>query len=150
MLDLLWTLRGSVPLASTTANQTVIDRVTALLERQEQQPELAAGGRVTFKVPLLTKRRYFRDATAVFDQGWFRVEHGLDGRVLRYELRGLHSLWRFLLFAGITAVGSFRVGGATRDEIPEMFGMSALGYGAIVLLASARTIRLLREVAQGR
>src|SRR5690348_17107588 len=105
MLSLLWHLRGSVPLAGAGSDAELLDRLEALLDAQQKPVSERGAHHLAFDDPLWGNMRFSSDerwlAFVAYDQGRFRIERGLDGARLQYDLRSLHGLIFCLLVAAV-------------------------------------------------
>lgn len=98
-IDWIWHVRGSVPLAAGQSTDEAFDRLDPLF-RQTGAEHQRANGRLTFK----KRDQAAQDKMSVFDGGVLWVDHGLTGRVLRYNLISRALLFCFLaplLFLGL-------------------------------------------------
>jgi len=147
MLDFLWHLRGSVKLGAS--NDAVLDRIENLLDRQRKPISQRSDDYIIFDDPLWRNPLGSNWlAMAMYDRGRVWIEHGIDGRRLRYDLRSLHVLiFCLAVFPTFFAVAA--VGGADRSEIINMLRFAALGfcwlYGINLLLALLRVPRAIRK-----
>jgi hypothetical protein len=138
MLDAFWHLRGSVRLAAASSDEAVLDEIEALLNEQDKTLSDRELGSLAFDDPLWTSfggRNW--QAMVIYDRGRFWLEHGLQGRRLRYELRSLHGMV-FCLFAALVGF-IFGVAGEGLSKGVTL-GMIAFAwlYGMNVLLAYMR------------
>ncbi|WP_353226821.1 hypothetical protein [Novosphingobium sp.] len=102
LIDWIWTVRGSLPIAPGLS----VDEAAARLDPLFHDPGTTRqrdGDVVTFhKVNPLSQ-----DKLAVFDRGRLQIAAGLTGGTLRYELVGRALLFCFLLpvfFLGVSAI----------------------------------------------
>ena len=148
MLDFIWHLRGFVALDGLATNEVALDAVVRLLKKQRKPITGRGSDFVIFDDPL------WRDpfgpnwlAMVMYDRGTFRIEQGLNGRRLRYELRSLHGMV-FCLFG---ALMGFLVGIAAGGFLGGLkFAAVAFGwlYGMNVLLALWRIPRSIRKAVR--
>lgn len=152
ILDFLWHLRGSVKLGGGTSNAAVLDAIEDLLDRQRKPITERSADRITFYDPLWRKAGSLdRFATGLYDRGRIWIEHGTEGRRLRYDLRSLHGLvFCLAVFPTFFAVAVF--GGADRSDILDMLRFAALGfcwlYGVNLVLALLRVPRAIRKAVK--
>lgn len=149
MLDFLWTLRGSIPLDPTASYGGVLDRVAILLEQQNKPPRRVEANVVTFKTPFSSFRRSWK-ALQIYNEGRFWTEHGLDGRVLRYQLNCLHLLLACALFAVFFAFIAFKAGPGEEDVTLHGAYLLAAVYAANLLVGWFRATRVIRQAVRGR
>ena len=92
MLDSIWHLRGSVQLDGVVANDAALDCVEALLERQRKPVTERGPDHIAFDSPLwedILSPNWL--AMVIYDRGRIWIDHGLQGRRLRYDLRSFHG-----------------------------------------------------------
>ena len=149
MLDCLWHLRGSVSLDGVGSNETVLDRVEWLLDRQRKTDRERGQDSIVFEDPLWSDPFGPNwKAMVIYDRGRFWIEQGLDGRKLRYDLRSLHG-FLFCLFA-VTAVFFFALATAGPVVGAQLaVGFFAWLYGMNVLLALAPVPLAIRKTVRG-
>ena len=136
-------------LGDAIPNAAVLDAVEDLLDRQRKPVTERSDERVAFDDPL------WRNpggpnwlAMVLYDRGRFWIEHDMEGRRLRYDLRSLHGLvFCLAVFPLAFAVAAF--GGANRSEIFNMLRFAAFGfcwlYGMNLVLALLRVPRAIRK-----
>ncbi|MEG3165295.1 hypothetical protein U1701_11885 [Sphingomonas sp. PB2P19] len=99
LIDWIWHVRGSVPLAAGQSREEAFDRLDPLFRETGTRHE-RADGMLTFE----KKDQAAQDRMAIFDHGVLRIENGVAGAVLRYTLFSRALLFCFLaplLFLGI-------------------------------------------------
>ena len=148
MFDFIWHLRGSVPLDGSSSNDSVLDRIESLLERQRKSVVVRDANQVTFYAPLwedmFSSGHY---AMVFYDQGRIWIDQGLRQRTLRYKLRSLHAFVFCLLGAAMFFVFGLLDGGLIGGF---KFGALAFGwvYGMNLLLALVRVPSKIRKAAR--
>ncbi|MFT4253187.1 MAG: hypothetical protein QM608_11945 [Caulobacter sp.] len=148
MLDVLWTLRGSIPLNPTASYGGVLDRVATMLEQQKKPVRRADANAVTFNVPLWRRERSWK-ALTLYNEGRFSTEHGLDGRVLRYRLSCLHLfVGCIVLAAGLTLI-ALQATPLDHDAAYGNVGFVAAVYALNMLVGWFRATRVIREAVRG-
>jgi hypothetical protein len=148
MFDRLWHLRGSVALDGAAANDAVLDRVAALLDRQRKGVEDRGADYLTFDDPLWSDPlgpNWL--AMVIYDRGRFWIEQGLDGRRLRYDLRSLHGLV-FCLFGAMMFFFFGLAADGLLGGIKYAVGVFAWIYGMNVVLALARVPNAIRKAVR--
>ncbi|MDG2528843.1 hypothetical protein [Caulobacter endophyticus] len=150
MLDFLWTLRGSIPLDPTISNEAVIDRVTALLERQQKRPTRPAPDITAFETAFLDRGGGNWQSMTLFDRGRFWVERGLEGRLLRYRMRSRVLQMLLAVFGVLMPVLAVLMINAERQGLMNVVMVFVWLYGVNMLLAYARIPWALRRAAKGR
>lgn len=152
IFDFIWHLRGSVKLDGAIPNAAVLDNVENLLKRQRKPITRRRDDCIAFDDPL------WRNpggpnwlAMGLYDRGQIWIEHDMEGRRLRYDLRSLHGLvFCLAVFPLAFAVAAF--GGANRSEIFNMLRFAAFGfcwlYGMNLVLALLRVPRAIRKAVK--
>ena len=145
MWDSIWHLRGSTPLTSGASDDEVMHRLETLLQYQRKPVTSRNGSELVFDDPL------FRDllspnwlAMVIYDHGHFWIEHGLKGRILRYDLRSLHGFVFCLFGAAMSFAFGFAGGGLPEALRTAAFAFGWL-YGTNLLLAWTRIPRKIRK-----
>lgn len=147
MFDTLWHLRGSVGLDSVTANRDALDRMERLLERQRKGVSKRGADYVAFDDPLWSQT--FGPnwlALGIYGRGRFWIEHSLDGRRLRYDLRSLHGMV-FCLLAAFTAFFFGLADDGLSGGLKFAAGAFAWLYGMNILQALVRVPSAIRKAA---
>jgi hypothetical protein len=145
LLDFVWHLRGSVPLAEMSDHTAVLDSVEQLLEKQQQGASERSSDYVVFDNPLwlnLGGPNWL--AMVIYDRGRFFIEQGVSGQKLRYDLRSLHAMVFCLFVAFIAFCFGFADGGIT-GGLRLAGGVFAWLYGANLLLALLRVPYAIRK-----
>jgi hypothetical protein len=144
MFDMLWHLRGSVPLRHATPGEAMY-RLGTLLKSQRKQITARSSDQLHFdghRGP-----DFFGNCRALanYERGHFWVE---GGRV-RYDLRSLHGFLFCTTAASLVAL-VVALFGAPRQGL--IFGSIVWGwlYGMNVLIAAARVPLLFRHIVGGR
>ncbi|KTE34324.1 MULTISPECIES: hypothetical protein [unclassified Sphingopyxis] len=145
MLDFLWHLRGTVVLDMAMPDEEVFDRLHAMLVGQEKPVTPDDGRQIGFDAPLW-RNLYGSNwrAMVIYDRGDFWLDRQNGRRVLRYDLRSLHTFIFCLGAAGLF----FSAGSSGSLEQGVKLAGLALGwlYGMNLLLASLRVPRLIRRM----
>lgn len=150
MLDLLWHLRGSVPLDGVGSDELALERVEQLLARQRKSVSQRSSDGLAFDDPLWNSP--FGPswlAMVIYDRGRFWIEQSPAGRRLRYELRSLHGM----VFCSFAAFMSFFFGlahGGLAGGLMFAAGAFAWLYGMNVLMAAIGVPRAIRKAVGGR
>jgi len=103
LIDWIWHVRGSVPLAPGQSTEEAFERLDPLFHEVNTKHE-RTGDTLTFT----KKDQRAQDKMSVFDGGTLRVERSAGGAVLRYHLTSRALLFCFLApllflsFAGLT------------------------------------------------
>jgi hypothetical protein len=148
MLDFIWHLRGSVHLDGIGSNETVLERMESLLDRQRKGVSERGADYVTFDNPLWSDP--FGPnwlAMVIYDRGRFWIDQGLDGRTLRYDLRSLHGMI-FCLFAAFLALFFGLADGGLSGGLKFAAGAFAWLYGMNILLALGRVPSAIRKAVR--
>jgi hypothetical protein len=148
MFDFIWHLRGSVPLESIGSDETVLDCVERLLERQQKAVNERGADFVAFDDPLW--RKPFGPswlAMVIYDRGRFWIEQGVGGRTLRYDLRNLHGMV-FCSFGALMFFFFGLAGGGLLDGLKFAAGLFAWVYGMNILLARGRVPSAIRKAVR--
>lgn len=110
LIDWIWHVRGRVALAPDQTDDVALDRLDRLF-RQPGTSHERASDTLTFR----KKDQAAQDKMSVFDAGVLRIERGLSGAVLRYDLTSRALLFCFLaplLFVSIAqltvVIGKFQ------------------------------------------
>lgn len=147
MIDFIWHLRGSVALKDADDDEATLDNVEHMLGKQRKTIIERTHDGLVFDDPLW--RNPFGPnwrAMVIYDRGHFRIEHGLDGPRLRYDLRSLHGL----IFCLCGAVMFFTMvcvsEGLSRGLAVGGFAFAWL-YGMNIVLALIRVPFLIRREA---
>jgi hypothetical protein len=97
MWNILWHMRGSVPVDGSIADELLLERVVRLLEGQQKPITGRTADSVRFSsprtwriVPNNNNLSWGWSAMRDFDRGVFWIARAPEGRMLRYELRRLH------------------------------------------------------------
>lgn len=143
MIDLIWHMRGSVPLAGSESS--ALDRIESLLSAQYKNKRERGDDHVTFEDPLW--QNMFSPnwlGMVLYDRGRFWIESSLSGRMLRYDLRSLHGLV-FCLFGAVMFFGFGMLDGGLSSGLK--YAAFAFGwlYGMNILLAYLRVPRAIRN-----
>jgi hypothetical protein len=149
MIENVWHLRGSAKLPPDTSNDEIIERLETFLSRQHKPITAQSVSSIEFSSPLWED--WFTPnslALVIYDQGRFRVERGLEGGSLRYDLRSLHGLVfclaaAFMFFMFVSFVEDVAAG--------ARFALLAFAwlYGANMVLAWVRVPLAIRKVVNG-
>jgi hypothetical protein len=136
MLDILWKLRGSVPLDGMGTDEAVMTRLVFFLEDQGKQVSERYNTQVAFDPIVLGIKWWRRGRTMdMFERGRFWIDQGVGGRTLDYELRSLRN---FLI--GLFGAGMFFIFGIWPHGDVALgleFGTGALAWlGGVPFLVS--------------
>jgi hypothetical protein len=120
LINWIWHVRGSLPLAPGQSGDEAFDRLDPLFREYGTSHE-RTGDTLTFR----KKDQPAQDKMSVFDSGVLRIERGAEGAVLRYHLVSRALLFCFLLvplflgFAQFTiAMGKFQKPAAEAAATP--------------------------------
>ena len=133
-----------------TTDEAALDALERLLDDQGKPGWFRNQNDVTFDDPLWANPFGANwHAMVIYDRGRFWIERGLDGRMLRYDLRSLHG-FIFCLFAGLVAFAFGAAGGGgTSEGVKFAAGAFCWLYGMNILLALLRVPRIIRHAARG-
>jgi hypothetical protein len=148
MLDLIWHLRGAVALDGAVSDDTALDRVERLLDKQRKRDRERGQVSVSFDDPLWSDP--FGPnwlAMVIYDRGLFWIEEAAGGRRLRYDLRSLHGIVFCLFGAFMFFFFGFASGGLL-GGVKYALGAFAWLYGMNVLLALARVPSAIRRAVR--
>jgi hypothetical protein len=148
MFDFIWHLRGSVPVDGVGSDETTLDRVERLLERQGKDVSERGANYLAFDNPLWSNLfgPNWR-AMAVYDAGRFWIEQGPGGRTLRYDVRSLHGML-FCLFAALIFFFFELASGGVVGGLKLGSFVFAWLYGMNVLLALGRVPSEIHKAVQ--
>jgi len=148
MLDFIWHLRGSVPVDGMGPDETTLDRLERLLERQRKDVSKRGANYLAFENP------FWSDmfgpnwlAMGIYDAGRLWIEQGPGGRTLRYDLRSLHGMLFCLFAALVFFLFGLASGGVLGSLELASFAFAWL-YGMNVLLALGRVPSEIRKTVQ--
>jgi len=118
LIDWIWKVRGTLPLAPGQSNDEVFDRLGPLFRERGTSHELASD-----TLAFRKKDQPAQDKMSVFDRGVLKIERGVAGAVLRYQLTSKSLLFCFLLpliFVGIAqftiALGNYQEASAKAES----------------------------------
>lgn len=101
-IDWIWQIRGSLALAPGQSGNDAFERLDPLF-RQTGTSHQRTSEKLTFR----KKDQAAQDKMSIFDRGCLKIEKGLSGSVLRYQLTSRALLFCFLaplLFLGLAQV----------------------------------------------
>ncbi len=105
LIDWIWNIRGSVPLAPGQSNDEAFSRLAALFDQPGTTYE-RSGDALSFT----KKDQAAQDRMSIFDVGVLQVEQAAEGPVLRYRLFSRALLFCFLAPLLFLAFGQLIVG----------------------------------------
>ena len=146
MIDVLWHLRGAVPLNAGAAD-AALNGIERLLAEQRKPVVERTSNTLSFDAPLW--EHLFGPnwrALVIYDQGRFWIDQGLSGVELRYELRSLH-VFVFCL-AGAAMFFAFGLADGLIGGLKFAVMAFAWVYGINVLLTLVRVPRLIRKAVR--
>ena len=154
MWDLLWHMRGSVPVDDNVADELLLDRIVRLLEGQQKPITGRTADSVEFVAPLrwgiVPSNKNLSlgwSAMVHIDSGIFWIERAPEGRLVRYELRRLHFL-SFILATALALLVVISIRGHPVFAVAfAIFSMICV-YIPNVLLARMRIPRKIRAAVK--
>ena len=149
MIDKIWHFRGATKLPSDVSDTIIFERLEKFLAKQRKPITEQTASSIEFSSPLW--QDIFAPnwlALVVYDQGKFWIEHGLEGRSLRYDLRSWHGLIFCLLAALTLLIFAGTVEGIATGSKFALFAFVWL-YGGNMILAWARVPFAIRKALNG-
>ena len=147
MIDWVWHIRGSVPLAGPESS--ALDRIENLLSAQYKSKRERGDDYVKFNDPLwqnMLSPNWL--AMVLYDRGRFWVDRTLNGPTLRYELRSLHG-FVFCLFGAIMFFSVGMLDGGIPNGLKIGTFAFCWVYGMNLFLAYFRVPRAVRKAVKG-
>lgn len=148
MIDSIWHLRGSTPVAANLDSGAITERIERLLKNQRKDVTEKSDGSISFYTPLWSSMfgPNWKEMV-VYDRGRFWLEGSASDRRLRYDLRSLHGFVYCLFGSACSFV--FTVFG---NGLLFALGVAALTfswlYGMNMLLAWVRVPLVIRRATR--
>lgn len=148
MIDFIWHLRGSAPVAADLDSGVITERIERLLKHQRKDVTEKSDGSISFYTPLWSSMFGPNwKAMVIYDRGRFWLEGSASDRRLRYDLRSLHGFVYCLCGSAFFFV--FAVFG---NGLLLALGVAALAfswlYGMNMLLAWVRVPLVIRKATR--